>query len=130
MTGWHPILSVTAVEWEMVDPQERTAYVVIRRIEFGPKREVWFRVVTGHGRKSERRLVGWCRTIEAAAEAGWDYHLAFSSWRHHLAASRADRPAVEPDPHDLLMAYREAEAAQARSAQDQQPGHPRTETPA
>lgn len=114
----------------MIDRQERAAYVVIRRIEFGPKREVWFRVVTGERRKSDRRLVGWCRTIEAAAEAGWDYGLAHRSWQHHLAATRAEQPAVEPDPHELLMAHREAEAMQARSAQRQQLGHPRTATPA
>ena len=83
--GWHPLLATVEFEpgeWVMVAHDE-ARYAVIRLIEVGGERG--YRVVTWAERSADRRLIGYYRSLRAAAMAG---HLAFV--RSH-ARERIDR---------------------------------------
>ena len=96
-------------------------YGVIRRFAFGDPNDpdVWFRVVTWAQSSAERELIGWCRTLEAAAAAAWDHRCATESWRHHLAARRVDAAtmaAQRPSAAELVRFYRAALRRDASTA--------------
>ena len=74
--GWHPILSAVESEpghWELVS-QQGTRYAVIRLLEIGGERG--YRVVTWAPASSDRQLIGYYRTLRAAAAAGHRRWLA------------------------------------------------------
>jgi hypothetical protein len=111
---WHPIRTAKAVEWTMTSTEARP-YASIRLIEVHTTRvstEPWYRAVTYAKSSEDRELIGWCRTLGAAAAAACDYHLAFSAWRHYLVARRDhEYPGGMPTPpraFELLLAYRRA----------------------
>ena len=100
-------------EWLLRQGTLGTPYGVIRRFTFGdPNRpEVWFRVVTWAPTSEGRELIGWCRTLEAAAAAAWDHRCAAESWRHHMAGRRTDAAtmaAQRPSAAELVRFYRAA----------------------
>ena len=67
--GWHPLLAAREVEpghWVMVDPHER-AYGDIRFVRRGS--EVGYRAVTWAEQSADRELIGYYRTLRAAAKA-------------------------------------------------------------
>lgn len=119
MANAHP------TEWVLRQGAAGMSYAVVRRFAFGdPGRpEVWFRVVTWAAASAERELIGWCRTLEAAAKVAWDYRCASESWRHHMASRRVDAAtmaAQRPRAAELVRFYRAAmrrtEAATAQRA--------------
>jgi hypothetical protein len=68
--GWHPVLSAVEVEpgvWEMI-AQFEERYAVIRLLRIGDERG--YRVTTWAERSQDRELVGYFRTLMAAAAAG------------------------------------------------------------
>jgi hypothetical protein len=84
---WHPLLAAVETspgEWVMV-AQHEVRYAVIRLLELGGERG--YRVVTWAERSEDRRLIGYYRTLRAAAMAG---HLAFV--RSHSRDGFAPRP--------------------------------------
>jgi hypothetical protein len=110
---WHPVVNAQATEWVLRQGAAGEAYAVVRRFAFGdPNRpEIWFRVVTWAQQSEGRELIGWCRTLEAAAAAGWDHRCAYESWRHHLAAKRTDTATMareRPPAADMVRFYRAA----------------------
>lgn len=113
MAAWHPVVNAQAAEWLLRQGTGGHPYAVVRRFEFGDpnKPELWFRVVTWAKRSEDRELIGWCRTLDAAAAAGWDHRCAYESWRHHLAASRTDAATMSrerPPAADMVRFYRAA----------------------
>ena len=79
---------------------------------------MWFRVVTWAPGSEGRELIGWCRTLEAAAAVAWDHRCAAESWRHHMAARRADTAAMaakRPSAAELVRFYRASLGAQGVS---------------
>ena len=100
-------------EWVLRHGSQGAPYAVVRRFPFGdPNRpEVWYRVVTWAPASPGRELIGWCRSLEAAAAVAWDHRLAAESWRHHMAAKRADArtmAAQRPPAAELVRFYRAA----------------------
>lgn len=100
-------------EWLLRQGTLGTPYGVVRRFAFGdPNRpDVWYRVVTWAPTSDGRELIGWCRTLESAAAAGWDHRCAAESWRHHMAARRMDAAtmaAQRPSAAELVRFYRAA----------------------
>lgn len=69
---WPPV-RISDCEWVIVRDDRRNPAAVVRRFEFGPDRETWFRIVTWAQASADRRLIGWCRTLEAA-----DRHIRFT----------------------------------------------------
>lgn len=113
MADWHPVANAYATEWILRQGALGAPYAVVRRFGFGdPNRpDVWYRVVTWAPASEGRELIGWCRTLEAAAAAAWDHRCAFESWRHHRAATRTDAAtmaAERPPAAELLRFYRSA----------------------
>lgn len=113
MAAWHPVANAHPAEWILRQGALGPPYAVVRRFAFGdPNRpEVWFRVVTWAPDSAGRELIGWCRTLEAAAAAGWDHRCASESWRHHMAATRTDAKTMaeqRPPAAELLRFYRSA----------------------
>ena len=111
MAAWHPVANAHAAEWIFRQGALGSPYAVVRRFAFGdPNRpDVWFRVVTWAPDSAGRELIGWCRSLEAAASAGWDHRCAFESWRHHMAATRTDVKTMterRPAAAELLRFYR------------------------
>ncbi|WP_313542873.1 hypothetical protein [Leifsonia aquatica] len=111
--SWHPVANAHPTEWVLRQGAAGMAYAVVRRFAFGdPGRpEVWFRVVTWAAASAERELIGWCRTLEAAAKVAWDYRCASESWRHHMASRRVDAAtmaAQRPRAAELVRFYRAA----------------------
>lgn len=107
MANAHP------TEWVLRQGAAGAAYAVIRRFAFGdPGRpEIWFRVVTWAATSAGRELIGWCRTLEAAAQVAWDHRCAAESWRHHMASRRVDAAAMaaqRPSAAELVRFYRAA----------------------
>lgn len=120
MANAHP------TEWVLRQGAAGAAYAVIRRFAFGdPGRpDIWFRVVTWAATSAGRELIGWCRTLEAAAQVAWDHRCAAESWRHHMASRRVDASAMaaqRPSAAELVRFYR---AAMRRPGQPGQPGPP------
>ncbi len=79
--GWHPVLAAREVEpghWVMVDPHERP-YGDIRFLRRGS--ELGYRAVTWAPESSARELIGYYRTLRAAATAA---HALFV--RSHVPA--------------------------------------------
>jgi len=108
-------------EWLLRQGSLGAPYGVIRRFAFGDpnKPDVWFRVVTWAQSSAERELIGWCRTLEAAAAAAWDHRRATESWRHHLASRRVDAAtmaAQRPSAAELVRFYRAALRRDASTA--------------
>lgn len=110
---WHPVANAQPTEWLLRQGALGAPYAVIRRFAFGdPNRpDVWFRVVTWAPTSEGRELIGWCRTLEAAAAVAWDHRCAAESWRHHMAARRVDAStmtAQRPPAAELVRFYRAA----------------------
>lgn len=104
-------------EWLLSQGALGHSYAVVRRFSFGDvnQPEIWFRVVTWAPRSEARELIGWCRTLEAAAAVAWDHRCAAESWRHHLARRRSDTAtmaAQRPSAAELVRFYRAALTAQ------------------
>jgi len=77
--GWHPMNSAVEVEpgeWWLV-AQYGDRYAIVRLLEIGGERG--YRVVTGEADPSERRLVGYFRSLRAATERGHKNWLARQS---------------------------------------------------
>jgi hypothetical protein len=111
--NWHPVANAQPTEWLLRQGAAGTPYAVVRRFAFGdPNRpDIWFRVVTWAPTSTGRELIGWCRTLEAAAAAGWDHRCAAESWRHHMAARRTDPSTMassRPSAAELVRFYRAA----------------------
>jgi hypothetical protein len=73
--GWHPLLSAVESEpgeWMMMAQYGR-CYGVIRLLELGGERG--YRVVTWAEQSSDRELVGYFRTLRAAAAAAHTRYL-------------------------------------------------------
>jgi hypothetical protein len=90
---WHPLLA--AVEgpvgtWTMTTP-DGSAYGIIRLLELGG--EQGYRAVTWAERSADRQLVGYYRTLRAAAMAAHRRYLASHGPRQH---SREAQPARGP----------------------------------
>ena len=107
-------------EWVLSQGALGTPYAVVRRFAFGDlnRPDVWYRVVTWAPSSEGRELIGWCRTLEAAAAVAWDHRCAAESWRHHMAARRSDTAtmaAKRPSAAELVRFYRAALAAQGVS---------------
>lgn len=108
-------------EWLLSQDALGTPYAVVRRFAFGDanRPDIWFRVVTWAPRSEGRELIGWCRTLEAAAAVAWDHRCAAESWRHHMAKRRSDTAtmaAQRPSAAELVRFYRAALAAQGARA--------------
>lgn len=104
-------------EWLLSQGALGTPYAVVRRFAFGDvnRPDVWFRVVSWAPRSEGRELIGWCRTLEAAAAVAWDHRCAAESWRHHMAKQRSDTAtmaAQRPSAAELVRFYRAALTAQ------------------
>ncbi|MFF1571656.1 hypothetical protein ACFVWR_02835 [Leifsonia sp. NPDC058292] len=113
MAQWHPVINAQASEWVLRQGKTGQPYGVVRLFAFGDpnKPEIWFRIVTWAGRSEDRELIGWCRTLEAAAAAGWDHRCADESWRHHRAAKRVDSATMaseRPPAAEMVRFYRAA----------------------
>ncbi|HWM34922.1 MAG TPA: hypothetical protein VNR36_11855 [Pseudolysinimonas sp.] len=83
--AWHPVLAADEVEpgvWLMT-AQYGVRYAIIRMLEIGGERG--YRVTT-YGRPDERTLIGYYRTLRAAASAG------------HMRYLREARPAGTARP--------------------------------
>lgn len=111
MADWHPVTALEPAEWFLRPSTTEHPCAVIRRLSRrapnGLTEEVWFRVVTWSPMSQDRELIGWCRTIEAAAAVGWDHYLAHRSWMHHVgAAPRTGDPPVKPPAAEMLRFYR------------------------
>ena len=111
MSAWHPVANAHASEWTLRQGELGQPYAVVRRFAFGDPNhpEVWFRVVTWAPTSEGRELIGWCRTLEAAAAAGWDHRCAYESWRHHMASKRTDAATMSrlrPPAAELVRFYR------------------------
>jgi hypothetical protein len=118
--SWHPVANAQPSEWLLSQGALGTPYAVIRRFAFGDlnRPDVWFRVVTWAPGSEGRELIGWCRTLEAAAAVAWDHRCAAESWRHHMAARRADTAALaakRPSAAELVRFYRASLGAQGVS---------------
>lgn len=112
VSDWHPVTILEPSEWFLRPSKTESPVAVIRRIgqraPNGLTEEVWFRVVTWAVRSEDREMIGWCRTLEAAADAGWDYTLALRSWMHNVGAvPRSGLPPAKPPAADMLRFYRE-----------------------
>jgi hypothetical protein len=112
MADWHPVDTLEPAEWFLRPMRTSPPVVVIRRLveraANGQTEDVWFRVVTWAASSEDRELIGWCRTLEAAAAAGWDYHLALGSWMHNVAAvPRNGPPPPKPPAAEMLRFYRQ-----------------------
>jgi hypothetical protein len=110
---WHPVVNAHAAEWLLRQGTAGQPYAIVRRFEFGDpnQAQIWFRVVTWAQNSQDRELIGWCRTLEAAAAAGWDHRCAYESWRHHLAAKRTDAATMSrerPPAAEMVRFYRAA----------------------
>lgn len=108
---WSPTAYARPMEWFLRVSESQPPYAVVRRIPKGdPNRpEDWYRVVTYAPTSEGRELIGWVRTLDAAAQLGWDYKCAFDSWRHHMAERRAsdeEMTASRPSPVDMVTFYR------------------------
>ncbi len=108
-------------EWLLSQGALGTPYAVVRRFVFGDgnRPDIWFRVVTWAPRSEGRELIGWCRTLEAAAAVAWDHRCAAESWRHHMAKRRSDTAtmaAQRPSAAELVRFYRAALAARGADA--------------
>lgn len=112
----------TATEWTFKGGRNGDVTALIRRLEFGDynRPQVWFRVVTFHGRE----LVGYVRTLEDAATLAWEYSCALDSWRHEHAARR-DESEQMPPAADLARAYRQAMDVRRLHERDKQLGRNR-----
>ncbi|MBW8872697.1 MAG: hypothetical protein JF618_11255 [Leifsonia sp.] len=139
--SWHPVANAQPTEWLLRQGTAGEPYAVVRRFGFGDRNrpDVWFRVVTWAPTSEGRELIGWCRTLEAAASVAWDHRCASESWRHHMAARRTDAAtmaAQRPPAAELVRFYRaalrrEATAASARTAtrtQERRPAPARART--
>ncbi|MCI0156785.1 hypothetical protein KNO15_08760 [Leifsonia shinshuensis] len=127
--SWHPVANAQPMEWLLSQGALGTPYAVVRRFAFGDanRPDIWFRVVTWAPRSDGRELIGWCRTLEAAAAVAWDHRCAAESWRHHMAKRRSDSAtmaAQRPSAAELVRFYRAALAAQGARAL--RPPPPRT----
>ncbi len=105
-------------EWVLRQGSGGAPYAVVRRFAFGdPNRpDVWFRVVTWAPQSEGRELIGWCRTLEAAAAVAWDHRCAAESWRHHMASRRSDAATMaarRPPAAELVRFYRAALSREA-----------------
>jgi len=73
--GWHPIMAAVELEpglWHMITPtDERYAIIALLTI----RGEKGYRVVTWAAASSDRRLVGYYRTLRAASAAGHQNYL-------------------------------------------------------
>ncbi|CAD5999106.1 hypothetical protein [Agreia sp. COWG] len=112
MADWHPSQLLEPAEWFLRPSKTEPPVAVIRRLSRrapdGLTEEVWFRVVTWSSASEHRELVGWCRTLEAAAAAGWDHYNAHRSWLHHVgAAPRNGPPPAKPPAAEMLRFYRD-----------------------
>jgi hypothetical protein len=113
------VSALEPAEWFLRPSKTEPPIAVVRRISQRAANqlteEVWFRVVTWAEASENRELIGWCRTPEAAAAAGWDYYLALRSWMHHVAAvPRNGPPPPKPPAAEMLRALRESRAAENR----------------
>lgn len=109
---WSPAAHARPTEWLLRVTESQPPYAVVRRFLLGdPNRpDEWFRVVTWSSTSSGRELVGWVRSFDAACALAWDHQCAFQSWRHHMAAKRADASAMaaaKPPAADLVKFWRE-----------------------
>jgi hypothetical protein len=85
--NWHPVLAAREVEpghWIMTDPYDRP-YGVIRFLRRGS--ELGYRAVTWAPESGDRKLIGYYRTLRAAAK---EVHIVFV--RAHSADP--DRPSA------------------------------------
>jgi hypothetical protein len=119
---WHPVVNAQPTEWVLRQGAAGEPYAVVRRFAFGdPNRpEIWFRIVTWAQRSEGRELIGWCRSLEAAASAAWDHRCAYESWRHHLAAKRTDSATMareRPPAAEMVRFYRAAMRRRAAEPQ-------------
>ena len=76
VTSWHPVIAAVEVEpgqWHMVTPTDQR-YAVILLLEIRGERG--YRVVTWAPDSKARRLVGYFRTLRAAAWAGHQIYLS------------------------------------------------------
>jgi hypothetical protein len=122
VADWRPVDQLEPAEWFLRPSRTEKPVAVIRRISQRAANqlteEVWFRVVTWSSASEERELIGWCRTLETAASAGWDYHLALGSWNHHvLAMPRNGPPPQRPPAAEMLRYYRQTPVARERKPQ-------------
>ena len=77
--GWHPVLAAVEVEagqWVMVDPSGER-YAVILLLELGGERG--YRVVTWAPLSADRTLIGYYRSLRAAARWAHRRYLAAHS---------------------------------------------------
>lgn len=119
LADWHPVNLLEPAEWVLrpivTDPPVAVVRRIRQRAADGQTEDVWFRVVTWAPSSEGRELIGWCRTLEAAAAAGWDYRIALMSWMNHVgAAPRNGPPPQKPPAAEMLRALRESRAAENR----------------
>lgn len=96
---WHPLLAAEedpVGTWTMRSP-DGAPYGVIRLLEIGGERG--YRAVTWAERSEDRELVGYYRTLRAAAMAAHRRHLASHGPRSR--APRAHGPHRAPGPRSL-----------------------------
>jgi hypothetical protein len=75
-SGWHPLnaaIEVEPGEWWLV-AQYGDRYAIIRLLEIGGERG--YRAVTGEAESSQRRLIGYFRTLRAATERAHKHWLS------------------------------------------------------
>jgi hypothetical protein len=107
--------SLEPAEWFFRGDRNGGITAVVRRIVLGGyQKQTWFRVVTYAPASADRELVGWCRTLEDAAHVASDYSNALDSW-HQAHANRDKHLWNSPPPApEMVRAYRDAQAANAR----------------
>lgn len=58
-----------AIEWEIRHPLSAQLIAIVRLLELGPRREQYFRAVTGDRDAAQRRLLGYWASLDEARRA-------------------------------------------------------------
>jgi hypothetical protein len=94
MSEWHPVQIARPAEWELRASDHTDPVGIIRRLQHGrgSQIEIRYRAVTWASSSSERKLIGYYRTLDDAAQAAWSSHLTRSAAQHRAAAGGMRSP--------------------------------------
>ncbi|SFS17981.1 hypothetical protein SAMN04487783_2469 [Agrococcus baldri] len=62
-------MTIRAAEWDVLHPLDGAPLAVVRLVLLGPRREPYYRAVTAHPDRSQRRLLGYWSSVDEAHEA-------------------------------------------------------------
>ena len=76
VTGWHPVIAAVEIEpghWHMITPMgDRYAIILLLEI----RGEKGYRVVTWAPSSTDRKLIGYFRTLRSASWSAHQYYLS------------------------------------------------------